>query len=55
MNSKYDKYSTEQLEVIYTHLTDPDERELVKQELSARYYQHYLNVGTTGDRSDSDC
>jgi hypothetical protein len=48
VNSKYDKYSTEQLEVIYTHLTDPAEKELVKKELSARYYQHYLNVGTSG-------
>ncbi len=48
MHSKYDKYSTEQLEVIYTHLTDTGEKELVKKELSARYYQHYLNVGTSG-------
>ncbi len=47
MNSKYAKYSTEQLEVILTHLTDPDEKALVKKELSQRYYQHYLNVGDT--------
>jgi hypothetical protein len=26
------------------HLSDPDEKELVKQELSQRYYQHYLNI-----------
>jgi hypothetical protein len=45
VNSKYAKYSTEQLEVILTHLTDPAEKELVKKELSSRYYQHYLNVG----------
>ena len=32
MNSKYAKYSTEQLEVIFTHLTDPAEQELVKKE-----------------------
>ena len=44
MNSKYAKYSTEQLEVIFTHLTDPAEQELVKKELSSRYYQHYLNI-----------
>jgi len=49
VSSKYDKYSNEQLEVIYTHLTDPAEKELVKQELSARYYQHYLNVGAAGE------
>jgi hypothetical protein len=49
VNSKYDKYSTEQLEVIFTHLTDPAEKELVKKELSARYYQHYLDVGNTGN------
>jgi hypothetical protein len=44
VNSKYTKYSTEQLEVIFTHLTDPAEKELVKKELSSRYYQHYLNI-----------
>jgi hypothetical protein len=25
-------------------LSDPDEKELVKQEISQRYYQHYLNI-----------
>jgi hypothetical protein len=45
VNSKYAKYSTEQLEVILSHLTDPDEKELVKKKISERYYQHYLNVG----------
>lgn len=44
IESKYAKYSTEQLEVILTHLADPDEKELVKQELSKRYYNHYLNI-----------
>jgi hypothetical protein len=34
----------EQLEGILAHLSDPDEKELVKQELSQRYYQHYLNI-----------
>jgi hypothetical protein len=32
------------LEVILTHLTDPDEKELVKEELSKRYYNHYLGI-----------
>jgi hypothetical protein len=44
IDSKYAKYSTEQLEVILTHLADPDEKELVKQELSKRYYNHYRNL-----------
>lgn len=44
IDSKYSKYSTEQLEVILTHLADPDEKELVKQELSKRYYNHYLDI-----------
>jgi hypothetical protein len=26
------------------HLSDPEEQELVKQEISTRYYQHYLNI-----------
>ena len=47
-NSKYAKYSTEQLEGIFTHLTDPEEKELVKKELSSRYYQHYLNINHGG-------
>lgn len=47
MNSKYAKYSTEQLEVIISHLADPDEKELVKKELSQRYYQHYLGIINT--------
>jgi len=44
IDSKYSKYSTEQLEVILTHLADPDEKELVKKELSQRYYSHYLSI-----------
>jgi hypothetical protein len=44
IDSKYSKYSTEQLEVILTHLADPDEKETVKVELSNRYYKHYLNI-----------
>jgi hypothetical protein len=47
VNSKYAKYSTEQLEVILTHLSDHDEKELVKKELSQRYYQHYLGIINT--------
>jgi hypothetical protein len=47
VNSKYAKYSTEQLEVIISHLADPDEKELVKKELSQRYYQHYLGIINT--------
>ena len=54
MNSKYAKYSTEQLEVIFTHLADPDEKELVKKELSARYYQHYLSVSTASQTQAID-
>jgi hypothetical protein len=46
IDSKYSKYSTEQLEVILTHLSDPDEKEIVKNELSQRYYTHYLNIIT---------
>jgi hypothetical protein len=46
IDSKYSKYSTEQLEVILTHLSDPDEKEIVKNELSHRYYTHYLNIIT---------
>jgi hypothetical protein len=44
IDSKYAKYSTEQLEVIYTHLADPQEKELVKQELSTRYFNYYLGI-----------
>jgi hypothetical protein len=44
IKTKYAKYSTEQLEVILTHLSDPDDRELVKKELSRRYYDHYLGL-----------
>jgi len=33
------------LEVILTHLSDPDEKELVKTELTKRYYEHYLSLG----------
>jgi hypothetical protein len=47
IDAKYAKYSTEQLEVILTHLSDPDEKELVKQELSRRYYNHYLGLINT--------
>jgi hypothetical protein len=47
VNSKYAKYSTEQLEVIFTHLADPDEKELVKKELSQRYCNHYLGIVNT--------
>ena len=36
----------EQLEVILTHLADPDEKELVKKELTKRYYNHYLSINT---------
>jgi hypothetical protein len=55
VNLKYTKYSTEQLEVIFTHLNDPAEKELVKEELSRRYYQHYLNIGNSaGDRLQSE-
>lgn len=38
----------EQLEVILTHLADHDEKELVKKELSKRYYNHYLSLNTPG-------
>jgi hypothetical protein len=34
------------LEGILAHLSDPHEKELVKQELSQRYYQHYLHLLT---------
>lgn len=44
IDAKYTRYSTEQLEVILTHLTDPDEREAVKRELGQRYYRHYLGI-----------
>jgi hypothetical protein len=44
VDSKYAKYSTEQLEVIFTHVADPAEKELVKKELSKRYYNHYLDI-----------
>ena len=44
IDSKYTRYSTEQLEVILAHLTDPDERESVKRELGKRYYRHYLSI-----------
>ena len=43
--TKYDRYSTEQLEVILPHLTDPEERRLVKEELGRRYYEHYRGLG----------
>jgi hypothetical protein len=46
IDSKYSKYSTEQLEVILAHLSDPDEKEIVKNELSQRYYTYYLNIIT---------
>lgn len=46
IDSKYAKYSTEQLEVILTHLTDPEAKELVKSELERRYYQHYRSLIT---------
>jgi hypothetical protein len=50
IDAKYAKYSTEQLEVILTHLTDPDDKELVKKELSRRYYNHYLDlINAPGD------
>jgi len=44
IDPKYTRYSTEQLEVILAHLTDPDEREAVKRELGQRYYRHYLSI-----------
>lgn len=44
IDTKYSRYSTEQLEVILTHLADPQEKELVKAELSRRYYEHYLGL-----------
>jgi hypothetical protein len=51
IDAKYAKYSTEQLEVILTHLSDPDDQELVKKELSRRYYNHYLSLGSApGDK-----
>lgn len=34
-----------------THLTNPDEKELVKQELSKRYYNHYFSIGTTAGQA----
>ena len=37
------------MEVILTHLADPDEKELVKKELSERYYNHYLSINTPVD------
>ncbi|MFZ2087950.1 MAG: CFI-box-CTERM domain-containing protein [Desulfobaccales bacterium] len=49
IDSKYAKYSTEQLEVILTHLSDPAEKDLVKTELSKRYYNHYLGILHTPD------
>jgi hypothetical protein len=47
VTSKYAKYSTEQLEVILTHLSDPEDKELVKKELSQRYYNHYFGIINT--------
>jgi hypothetical protein len=44
IDAKYTRYSTEQLEVILAHLSDPDERESVKRELGQRYYRHYLSI-----------
>jgi hypothetical protein len=32
------------LEVIFTHLADSDEKALVREELSRRYYHHYLSL-----------
>lgn len=51
IDSKYAKYSTEQLEVIFTHLADPEEKELVKAELSKRYLQHYRSLITSPESS----
>lgn len=31
--------------MILTHVTDPEEKEAVKAELSRRYYEHYLGLG----------
>jgi hypothetical protein len=42
-DSKYAKLSTEQLEVIYTR-ADSEEKELVKEELSRRYFNYYLGL-----------
>ncbi len=54
IESKYAKYSTEQLEVILPHLTDPDDQELVKNELSKRYYHHYLGIIKNPDERPQD-
>ncbi len=40
--------------MILTHLTDPQEKELVKAELSRRYYEHYLGLGKEAGRVRTD-
>jgi hypothetical protein len=54
IESKYAKYSTEQLEVILLHLTDSDDQELVKKELGKRYYHHYLSIIKNPDERPQD-
>ncbi len=33
-----------------THLADPDEKELVKKEISKRYYNHYLSLSNNSEQ-----
>lgn len=44
LDAKYAKYSTEQLEIVFTHALDPEEKERVKKELTKRYYRHYTSI-----------
>lgn len=39
---------------MFTHLSDPEEKELVKKELSSRYFQHYLHISGGSQNEGKD-